>query len=207
VVGAYQLGATNVTTQNAVNFNSNLTVVGALTVDKANISSVSGISAANKVYDGTTNATLDTSSAVFNGKVSGDSLSVSSASGAFVDPTVGTAKIVNISGVTLGGTDVANYVLLSPTATTTANITAVTIIPPTTDTATTTDTGYLVSTTATKLGLVGNSSLTDVLQLSPQNEIHKKGTSSLVAINRGGIALPAYIPLYSDEADKTKESN
>lgn len=95
-----------------------------LTVDvtpKA-LSSVSGISAQNKVYDGTTTASLTTSSAKFNGIISGDSLTIASASGQFSDKNAATNKTVSISGITLGGTDAGNYTLASG-ITTTADIT------------------------------------------------------------------------------------
>ena len=92
------------------------------TIDKASISAVSGITAANRTYNGTTDATLGTSNASFTGIVSGDSLSIGSASGTFTDKNAGTGKTVNISGITLGGADAGNYTLAAGTATTTANI-------------------------------------------------------------------------------------
>src|SRR5207248_1122115 len=84
---------------------------------------VSGITASNKVYDGGTNATLDTTSASLVGVISGDTvtLDTSSALGAFGNKTVGTAKAVTISGLTISGTDSGNYSLTQPTAS--ANIT------------------------------------------------------------------------------------
>ncbi|MCX5999373.1 MAG: YDG domain-containing protein, partial [Chloroflexi bacterium] len=85
---------------------------------------VTGITAFNKVYDGTATATLNTGSAVLVGVAVGDdvTLSVASAAGAFVDSSVGTGKTVTISGLTIGGADAANYTLTQPT--TTANIVA-----------------------------------------------------------------------------------
>ena len=92
------------------------------TIDKASISAVTGITAANRTYDGTTAATLDTTDASFSGIVSGDSLSIGSASGAFTDKNAGMGKIVTVTGITLGGADAGNYTLLSDAATTTADI-------------------------------------------------------------------------------------
>ncbi len=87
---------------------------------------VGGISAANKTYDGTTIATLDTGTHSLEGKVAGDELwldqSRGGPSGAFADKNVGTGKTVTISGIALGGTDLGNYHLTSTTATTTADI-------------------------------------------------------------------------------------
>src|SRR5439155_4572721 len=73
----------------------------------------------NKVYDRTTNATVTLS----DNRVSGDSLSTSYTSASFADKTVGTAKQVSVSGISLTGTDSGNY-SANTTATTTANITA-----------------------------------------------------------------------------------
>jgi filamentous hemagglutinin family protein len=88
------------------------------------ISAITGITASNKVYDGDATATLVTSAASFSGKVTNDTLTVATASGAFADKTVATGKTVTISGLTLGGADASNYSLASTTASTTANITA-----------------------------------------------------------------------------------
>jgi hypothetical protein len=64
------------------------------TITKANISSITGITANNKVYDSTTDATLNLGPAVFVGKFSGDTLNVATATGQFIDKNVGTGKTV-----------------------------------------------------------------------------------------------------------------
>ncbi len=88
---------------------------------------VSGITASNKVYDGATAATIDTTSAALVGVIGGETvtLDTSGAAGAFATKTVGTGKTVTISGLALGGADAGNYTLTSPT--TTADITAKTL--------------------------------------------------------------------------------
>ena len=85
---------------------------------------VSGITANNKIYDGGITATLNTGGAALVGVVSGDSvtLNTASATGAFANKTVGTGKTVTVSGLTISGTGVGNYALTQPTAT--ADITA-----------------------------------------------------------------------------------
>ena len=95
---------------------------GALTVNKAPLSAVTGITANNKTYDGTTAASLNTANAAFTGMIPGDTLKVVSASGSFSDKNAGTGKTVNITGITLGGADADNYSLASTTAATTATI-------------------------------------------------------------------------------------
>ena len=85
---------------------------------------VAGITANNKEYDGTTDATLVLTGATFDGMVAGDILSVAGATGAFVDANVADGKSVNITGITLGGSSATNYQLSSTSGATTANITA-----------------------------------------------------------------------------------
>ena len=72
--------------------------------------SVSGATAQNKVYDGTTSATI--SGATLAGTVyAGDSVTLTNATrGTFADADVGTAKPVSMSA-TIGGTGATNYVL------------------------------------------------------------------------------------------------
>ncbi len=85
---------------------------------------VSGIAADNKSYDGTDAATLNTTGAVFQGKLDQDTLTVT-ATGAFADKNVGEDKTVNISGLILGGESAGNYTLAESgqQTSTTANIT------------------------------------------------------------------------------------
>ena len=84
---------------------------------------VTGITADNKVYDGTTTATLNTGSASLSGVIVGDivTLDTMAATGPFADKNVGDDKTVTVSGLTLNGDDAGNYALIQPT--TTADIT------------------------------------------------------------------------------------
>jgi YDG domain-containing protein/Big-like domain-containing protein len=74
----------------------------------------------NKVYDGTTDATVTLST----DKVTGDAVSADYSSASFTDKHVGTSKGVHVGGISISGDDASNYNLLNTTATTTANITA-----------------------------------------------------------------------------------
>jgi hypothetical protein len=74
--------------------------------------------AQNKVYDGTTAATVT----LQDDRVAGDSFTINNASAAFSDKNAGTGKTVTVAGITLSGADAANYAL-NPTVTTTAAIT------------------------------------------------------------------------------------
>jgi len=105
---------------------SNYTLVGGgRTVDitRATISSVSGITANNKIYNGNTSAALVTTNAVFNGMFSGDDLNVATSTGVFADSHAAQGLVVSISGITLAGRDIGNYTLVSSTASAQANIT------------------------------------------------------------------------------------
>jgi trimeric autotransporter adhesin len=86
--------------------------------------SVAGVTANNKVYNGTTTATLNTGTGYLIGVVPGDAVTLvsSGATGNFENKNVGSTKVVNISGIALGGTDAGNYTVTQPS--TTANITA-----------------------------------------------------------------------------------
>ena len=83
------------------------------------------ITANNKVYDGTTAATLATRT--LSGVLGTDDVALTGGSSAFADKNVGTGKTVTATGLTLAGTDAGNYVLASSTLTTTADITARTL--------------------------------------------------------------------------------
>lgn len=101
-----------------------------LTVEQKPVS-VSGITAADKIYDGTTAAAPDCSKAVLTGKMDGDTLTVT-ASGAFADADVGENKSVLLSDLRLGGASAGNYQLTADSQTqTTAAITpaVITVTP------------------------------------------------------------------------------
>ena len=71
---------------------------------------VSGITAKGKVYDGTADAELDYSKAVFAGAVKGDSLTVS-AEGTFADSNAAKGKTVTITKPVLSGGSAGDYIL------------------------------------------------------------------------------------------------
>src|SRR5439155_12504659 len=75
--------------------------------------------AVNKVYDGTTDATVTLS----DDRAAGDLLTDVSTAASFADKNVGTAKPVSVSGISISGPDAANYTV-NTTAATTADITA-----------------------------------------------------------------------------------
>jgi prolyl-tRNA editing enzyme YbaK/EbsC (Cys-tRNA(Pro) deacylase) len=73
----------------------------------------------NRVYDRTTNATVTLS----DNRIAGDVVTDNYAAASFANKNVGTNKPVTVTGLSISGTDAANYTLGGTTATTTANIT------------------------------------------------------------------------------------
>ena len=80
---------------------------------------LSGLSAGNKIYDGSTSATV---SATANGVLGQDVVSVVGGSGSFADKNAGTGKLVTASGFRLAGADAGNYTLETTGGTAQANI-------------------------------------------------------------------------------------
>src|SRR5205823_3579297 len=72
----------------------------------------------NKIYDGTTSATVTTS----DNRIAGDVFTVSDTA-AFPDKNVGPGKVVAVSGISISGTDAANYTPASTTGSAAADIT------------------------------------------------------------------------------------
>ena len=96
--GNYQLA----TSGNQINISN-------VTITKRPVT-VSGITAEDKTYDGTTAATLDFSEVQISNAVTGDESGLSvSATGEFENANVGNNKTVNISGITLTGSKAKNY--------------------------------------------------------------------------------------------------
>jgi len=88
---------------------------------------ITGISASNKIYDGTTTGSL-TGSAALNGVVGADVVVLGGAGTAtFSSKNVASGIAVTVSGYSISGTDAGNYSLTQP-AGLTANITAATLV-------------------------------------------------------------------------------
>src|SRR5208282_151612 len=76
-------------------------------------------SGVSKGYDGTTAAVVTLS----DNRVPGDTFTDNYTSAAFTDPNAGPAKTVNVSGISVSGTDAGNYALADTATNTTAAIT------------------------------------------------------------------------------------
>ena len=84
---------------------------------------ITGLSAGGKEYDRSTTAT-PTGTAVIDGKVGSDNVTVTAGTASFDNENVGTDKIVTFTGYSLSGADAGNYNLKAQPASVTANITA-----------------------------------------------------------------------------------
>ncbi len=89
-------------------------VNGSLEIGKAAL--IVNYSGVNKTYDGSTTASVTTS----DNRITNDDLSINRTA-AFTDKNAGEAKTVNVSGVSLSGTDAQNYTVAA-IGSTTANI-------------------------------------------------------------------------------------
>jgi hypothetical protein len=110
---------------------------------------LTGITAADKIYDATTSATLNTANVAYSGMINGDNVALGgSGSGSFATKDVGTNKTVTVSGYSLSGADAGNYVVTQPTGLT-ASISKASL---TVSGLTTTNKIYDATTTATVSG-------------------------------------------------------
>jgi hypothetical protein len=107
----------NLTGTDAGNYTPNTTAATTANITARSLTvTATGV---NKVYDGTTNATVT----LGDNRVVGDSVTDSYTSASFGSKTVGTGKAVSVAGISIGGTDSGNYTLSNTIASTTANIT------------------------------------------------------------------------------------
>jgi len=151
---------------------------------------ITGVTASGKTYDGTTTATADNSSAVVNGKVGSDDVTVSAGTADFSDKNVGTGKTVTFSGYTLTGAKAGNYNLTSQPANVTADITPKDV----TATVTATDRDYAAGNTAVALvagSVTGAEALDDVSVdvSSAQGTIADENAGADKAVTVTGVSL------------------
>lgn len=100
---------------------------GSLTVTAAQLH-VTGITANGKVYDGNTNASLNTGGAALTGILNGDSvtLDATTAVGTFDSKNVGLRNVA-VSGMTITGPGAGNYQLVQPVMTATVSQASLTV--------------------------------------------------------------------------------
>ncbi|AZG09120.1 filamentous hemagglutinin N-terminal domain-containing protein [Pigmentiphaga sp. H8] len=168
-----------------------------LTIDKASIV-VSGITAGNKTYDGTTRATVDATGATLAGLVGGDQVTLDASTGIFGDKNAGAGKTVVLSN-TYSGEDLRNYVITDQ-ATATADIGKAGL------TVTANDASKTYGQTSglngyTTRGLVNGDSVSGVaLASSGSAATANVGTYAIVASDAAGVGLSNYDITYVDGA-------
>ena len=169
---------------------------------------VTGVSAQNKVFDGTTAATLGGTAAVT--ALAGDVVSVSGGRGAFADANVGNGKAVTVTGYTLGGIDAGNYAVVQPTGLTAA-ITPVPVAPALVPSTSATSTPTSTSTFGRGLGTDGDSVRSAAQQAleTDQSKSSSLEASSIIRVTRsastdassGGEGLEMDLPGPSGKKD------
>lgn len=164
------------------------------TVNPASVAPV--ITANDKVYDGTTSATIATRN--LTGVIGSDDVSLSGGTANFASANVGTWT-VTATGLTLTGNDAGNYQLSSTTATTTASILPLPTATPTTtptQTFTPTNTPTLTFTPSNTPTLTSTPSFTPTQTptftstptLTPTSAIFYIGEMNILGINSSGNA-------------------
>ncbi|KAB1158224.1 YDG domain-containing protein, partial [Flavobacterium luteum] len=144
------LAAGNYSISNPASINGN---VG--TITKVNlIPSLTGI--VSKPYDGNTSATLTSGNYILGGLVPLENVIVTNTSGSYDNKNVDTGKTVTVTGLTIAGTDIANYTIPTSTNGTVGEITAIGL---TITGATSFDKEYDTTTAAT----ISNGSLVGIL--------------------------------------------
>ncbi len=190
-LGGLSLGSTDAGNYEITGVTSPLTA----NITKAALT-ISGLSANNKMYDATTDATL-TGTASLDGVLGSDAVSLggSATTGSFDTKNVGTAKAVtaNLGGLSLGSTDAGNYEITGVTSPLTANITkaALTISGLSANNKTyDATTAATLSGTAALHGVLGS----DAVSLggsatSGSFDTKNVGTAKAVTANLGGLSL------------------
>ena len=139
---------------------------------------VSGITSANKTYDGNAVATLNTSSVLYSGLVAGDTFT-GSYTGAFANANAGSGKTVTISP-TYSGADVTNYSITNhPTVT--ADISKKVLTATASSSNKVYDGNTTATTTLTLSGLIGTETLNSTNTSTFNNK--NVGSNKTVTIN------------------------
>src|SRR5204862_331511 len=141
------------------------------------------VTASNKTYDRGTSTTVAT--CTLSGVINPDVVTCTGTA-AFANPTAGNGKTVNVTNLTLGGTDAANYALRATTATTTANITAATVTATVTASNKTYDRGTMATlATCTLTGVLSP----DVVTCTGSAAFASASTGNGKTVNVTGLTL------------------
>jgi hypothetical protein len=144
---------------------------------------IAGLTALDKVYDGTTAVSLDTRSARASGIFGSDDVGIGSFTGTFLTKDVGADKTIGAGTVALNGADAANYTLVQP-AGLTASITPRSLVVSATGISRIYD-----ATTRASVNLADNRIAGDLLAIDASSSFGDKnaGTGKFVSVS--GIAI------------------
>jgi hypothetical protein len=172
-----------ITGPNAGNYTLS-TTSATTTADITPLAVTPGVTANDKVYDGTSAATI--AGRTLTGVLPADSATVALTGGSalFADANIGTAKKVTVSGLTLTGSAAGNYALTATSATTTASITPLAVTPA----VTVSNKSYDGTTAAT----IVNRTATGVLTADAATAV-LTGGSALFADANSGTAKPVSV--------------
>ena len=163
------------------------------------------VTVANKLYDGTTNATV--SKCTLIGLTWANWVTCSASRASFADANVGTNKTVTATGITLAGDDAYKYTLSSSASTTTANITKATATvsfsnltqtftgSPLTPTATTTPSGLAVTWTGAPQTSIGSYPVTATI-INSNYQGSASGTFVIKSTSQTTVSASPSAPLY-----------
>ena len=164
---------------------------------------VSGITASSKTYDGSASATLDTSSVLYSGLVSGDTFN-GTYTGAFSNANVGTGKTVTITS-SYSGADTGNYSVTDQSSTT-ADISTKALTATASASNKTYDGSTTASTTLTFSGLVGSETLGQTVGTTFDNK--NVGSNKTVTVNSITLADGSGLAVnYSISTGQTTTAN
>jgi hypothetical protein len=149
-----------------------------------------GVTAADKIYDGTTAATLTGWS--LTGVLGADGVSLTGGAAVFASKTVGTGKTVTATGLALTGAKASYYTLATTTATTTANINPAT---PTITWATPAAISYGIALSVTQLNATAS---------VPGSFVYTPAANTLLNAGAGQALTVAFTP--TDATDYTTAS-
>ncbi|MGY0041206.1 beta strand repeat-containing protein [Pedobacter sp. NJ-S-72] len=144
----------------------------------------------NKIYDGTTAATLTSSNYSFTGKIGTENVSINNpSSGAYNLRDAGN-RTVSVSGITLSGTDAANYSLSVTSLTAPGIISPATILPVLAGTITKVYDGNTTATlTAANYSLAGKIGADDVALNNPVAGIYDLKNKGNRTVTASGLSL------------------
>lgn len=196
--------------------NYTVTASGAATttanITKAPLTIGGSFTADNKVYDGTTAATIATNSLVLSGVVGSEDVTLN-AKANFAQSSVGTAIVVNLTASTIGGTaNLANYSFNTTGApTTTADITKATLAIGGSFTASdkiydSTTAATIATDSLTLVGVIGSDDVTLIKNANfAQSGIGTDISVNLLASELGGAASGNYTLSFNDVPTTTAD--